>query len=161
MVLIITCLCFFSQGDQGGKGEKVNGQKSEICSGEKFISSWFVTHRYRCCFFQGDRGTKGYKVCSPVLSLKFCSPMLLIYESTFNLLLISYAFRFISKGDKGERGRDGIDGRKVSYIVQRPIPAPDRSVFLKGQDDVDDSNPLCFLSLLLLGWSWFPWSCRL
>lgn len=77
--------------------------------------------------------------------------MFSIYESTFNLSLISYTFRFISKGDKGERGRDGIDGRKVRYIVRRPIPAPDRSVFLKGQQDVHDSNPLCFLSLLLLG----------
>lgn len=92
-----------------------------------------MTDQWCPCFLQGDRGHKGYKVSSSrppnhhrdavlsVAALKLNGKILPL--SLEFSLIPSSVFDFPSQGDKGQRGNDGTDGRKVSYRPWHPISA--------------------------------------
>lgn len=60
------------------------------------------------CSLQGERGHKGFKVRA-LFSLLLC-----LSAATFIHHALTVHFICFSQGDKGFRGRDGTDGRKVS-----------------------------------------------
>lgn len=113
------------------------------------------------CVYRVKEDTKATRWASPNIWI-ICMMSSICSDSKLNSLFLTNSLYLLSvcQGEKGQRGRDGTDGRKVSFTFRNPNNAT-LTIWLRLlliYWFAMTSDDTWFFSL---GWRWLPWPSRM